>query len=100
MNKSAEKCDIDDDDDWVELTQDHEEKVLEYCWVNLPLQMSLDEFQEHMKTLKRNRSHINLMDSIYFVLQSLWTISGYASTIFTLAKHRQLLIQLILWYLS
>lgn len=98
MDQPVEKCDI--NDDWVELTQDHEEKVLEYCWVNLPLQMSFDEFQEHMKKLKQQRSHVNLKDSICYVLQSLWSISGYASTLFTLAKHRQLIVQLIWWYLS
>jgi len=84
-----------DENDWVEI--EDEEHVLHYCWENLPLEISYDEFKSEMVKLKQ---HKNAKSNVLFgICQNLWRWSGYISTLWTVTKYRQIIMQLVAWYL-
>lgn len=109
LKKSKEITDtkIDtDDEDWVQIQMDDEDKVLKYCWANLPLEISFEEFKKKMLALKEEKQNkpssgmiIRWTQYTIWFFHSLWVVSGYASTLFTVAKYREIIVQLLYWFL-
>jgi hypothetical protein len=101
-----EKEEGDLDESWVEIQVDDENMVLKYCWENLPLSISFEEFKTEMLKLKQEKSQKPTLTYLGWCTQytvwffhSLWVLSGYASTLFTVAKYKDIIFQLLYWFL-
>lgn len=92
------------DDNWEIVVQDprSEEEILHDCWRSLPFQIPFDEFKQQMLELKTKHQRSRITNISLYILKTLWHMSGYASTlwsIFCTTQYRDTIIALI-FYIS
>jgi hypothetical protein len=89
-----------DYDDWINVQS--EEEILKKCYDELPsLNLTFEEFRIVINEAKARKSQSStLFTKTLWLFNALWVASGYASTIFTMAKYRDPLLILIRWFLS
>lgn len=77
-----------------------EEEIFRQCWKTLPIPMDFSEFRNHMLAIKREKQRHPATRTAIWFLHSLWTLSGYVSTLFSLTQYRTLLIQVLIWFIA
>ena len=92
-------------EDWIFV--ENEDDVLRQCWQNLPIQIDFEEFKQRMHELRKQtetlQNHSRLQRWSYtsvWVIQKLYGMTGYASSLYTVIKYRSYLFWLVAWTLQ
>lgn len=86
-----------DTDDWVVAETWTDEQLLTEAWTHLPFDLPYEEFRTHMLTLKRRQQRSRLTNATLWTLETMWWLSGYASSVMNAVQYRNLIVPLLLW---
>ena len=88
------------ENDWIVVNSTTDDEVLISCWRHLPFEVNYDDFRHEMFRLKRHHQRYKITKITLWCLESIWALSGYASTLFTLSDYKMFLIQMLMWVIK
>ncbi len=85
------------DDGWVYVDTHDDETLLRQAWSDLPFDIPYHEFRAKMLELKRHHQRGSFTRATLWTLETVWSLSGYATTLLTSRGYQTLLVRLLVW---